>query len=137
MNNTGSVALTADRLDTALAQAMAAATFIDLDPDPAWSWHRTQDTIELLGELPPPAHARHRPLMLRGLGVRPAVRTVPDPARRDLVAVMRLEGPRPVTADDRALVAAVLHGVSERPGYADRVVPEPTAGPVLIAHALR
>jgi len=68
--------------------------------------------------------------------VRPAVRAVPDPTLRDLVAVLHLEGPRPVTADDHALVAAVLHGVRQRPGYADRVVPEPTAGPPLIA-ALR
>jgi hypothetical protein len=149
VNNTGSVALTADRLDAALAEAMAAAALIDLDPDPAWTWHRTQDSIELLGDLPPLAHPRHRPLMLnggaalfnlriliRGLGVRPAVRAVPDPTRRDLVAVLHLEGPRPVTADDHALVAAVLHGVRQRPGYADRVVPEPTAGPPLIA-ALR
>jgi hypothetical protein len=149
VNNTGNFALTTDRLNAALTEAMAAAALIDLDHNPTWTWHRTQDTIELLGELPPLADVRHRPLMLnggaalfnlriliRGLGVRPAVRTVPDPTRRDLFAVLRLEGPRPVNSDDRALVAAVLHGANDRHWYAEPAVPAPPTRPPLIA-ALR
>ena len=151
MNSSGSVALTANRLDAAVKEAVAAAALTDpaLDADPVWAWRRTQDTIELLGALPPLADVRHRGLMLaggaallnlrvliRGLGVHPAVRAVPDPTRPDLVAVVRLEGPRPVTADDRALVDAVLHGVNGRRRDAEVSDPAPLAGPPLIA-ALR
>jgi hypothetical protein len=127
VSSTSGVALTADRLDAAVKEAMASAAMSD--PDPAWSWRHTQDSIELHGELPPLVDPQHRRLMLtggaallnlriliRGLGVHPSVRAVPDPNRRDLIAVVRLEGPRPVTADDRAMVDAVLHGVNRHPG---------------------
>lgn len=149
VNNKEGVALTADRMDAAVQVAMAAVALTDFDQDPAWSWHLTQDTIELLGELPPLADVRHRPLMLiggaalfnlriliRGLGMDPAVRAVPDPTRRDLVAVMRLAGPRPVTADDRALADAVSLGVNEQRPDAEPSVSPPLAGSPLLA-ALR
>jgi hypothetical protein len=147
VNNTVGVAVTADRLDAAVKQAMAAVA--TTDQDPAWSWYHTSDRIELLGQLPPLSDPQHRELMLtggaallnlriliRGLGVHPAVRPVPDPTRRDLIAVVRLEGPRQVTAEDRALVDAVLHGVNPRPGSSESSMATPPAGPPLIT-ALR
>jgi len=147
VNKTLGVAVTADRLDAAVKQAMAAAA--TTDQNPAWSWYRTPDRIELLGQLPPLSDPQHRELMLtggaallnlriliRGLGVHPAVRAVPDPTRRDLIAVVRLEGPRQVTADDRALVDAVLHGAKPRPGSLEPSTAAPLAGPPLIT-ALR
>ena len=146
MNITSGVALTADRLDAAAKEAMAAAV---TGKDPAWSWHHTPDSIELLGDLPPLSDPQHREMMLtggaallnlrlliRGLGVHPAVRAVPDPTRRDLIAVLRLEGPRPVSADDRAMVDAVLHGVNRRPGGSEPSLTAPLDGPPLIS-ALR
>jgi hypothetical protein len=147
VNSSGGVALTADRLDAAVKEAMAAAAISD--PDAAWSWHRTPDTIELHGDLPPLADPQHRELMLtggaallnlriliRGFGVHPAVRAVPDPTRRHLIAVVRLEGPRPVTADDRAMVDAVLHGANGRPGSSEFYGPVSMAGQPLLT-ALR
>ena len=44
MNITSGVALTADRLDAAAKEAMAAVV---TGKDPAWSWHHTPDSIEL------------------------------------------------------------------------------------------
>jgi len=146
VNITSGVALTADRLDAAAKEAMAAAV---TGKDPAWSWHHTPDSIELLGDLPPLSDPQHREMMLtggaallnlrlliRGLGVHPAVRAVPDPTRRDLIAVLRLEGPRPVSADDRAMVDAVLHGVNRRPGGSEPSLTTPLDAPPLIT-ALR
>ena len=147
MNSTGGVALNAARLDAAVEEAMAAAVLTDCNAP--WSLHRTQDTIELHGELPPLADPQHREMMLtggaallnlriliRGLGMHPAVRAVPDPTRRDLIAVVRLEGSRPVTADDRALVDAVLHGVNRHPASSDPPVTASLAGTPLLT-ALR
>jgi hypothetical protein len=88
-----------------------------------WSWHSVGGVIELRAQLPPAADPFHRSLMLdggslllnlrlliRGLGVLPAVRAMPDPERPDLVAEVRLDGPRAVTEQDRSLVAALLAG---------------------------
>jgi hypothetical protein len=88
-----------------------------------WSWHSIGGVIELRAQLPPTSDPLHRSLMLdggslllnlrlliRGLGVLPAVRAMPDPERPDLVAEVRLDGPRAVTEQDRSLVAALLAG---------------------------
>ena len=91
-----------------------------------WSWHSIGGVIELRAQLPPASDPLHRSLMLdggslllnlrlliRGLGVLPAVRAMPDPERPDLVAEVRLDGPRAVTEQDRSLVAALLAGPPE------------------------
>ncbi len=86
-----------------------------------WSWHSTGTLVELRVDLPPVADPWRRTvlldvgaillnlrLLIKGSGVHPAVRLFPDPGRRDLVATVALQGPRPVTEQDRALAAAVL-----------------------------
>jgi hypothetical protein len=88
-----------------------------------WSWHSTGTLVELRADLPPVADPRRRSLLLevgtallnlrlliKGLGVHPALRLFPDPGRRDLVATMALQGRRQVTEHDRVLTAAVLSG---------------------------
>jgi hypothetical protein len=110
--------LTRTRVDAALTVAMAK---VDQEHTTNWSWRYLATTIELRGNLPPVPDPRHRELMvtggalllnlrvlIRGLGVHVAVQTMPDLTQRDLVAVVRLEGPRTITAEDRALVDAVL-----------------------------
>ena len=110
--------LTRNRVDAALTEAMAN---VDQEHTTTWSWRYLATTIELRGNLPPVPDPRHRELMLtggalllnlrvliRGLGVHVAVQTMPDLTQRDLVAIVRLEGPRTITAEDRALVDAVL-----------------------------
>lgn len=86
-----------------------------------WCWRTTGTTIELLVELQLVTDPWQRTVLLdggavlmnlrvfiRGSGFLPVVRLFPDPARRELVATIRLEAQRPVTAQDRALVSAAL-----------------------------
>jgi len=49
--------------------------------------------------------------LVRGLGVHSSVRLLPDATQHDLIAAVRLEGPRPVTEQDRSMVAAVFGSV--------------------------
>ena len=144
MNSAGGVTMTAGRWDAVLEEASMAAAWTEPAP-PELSWRHSDDTIELCGKLPQVANPRHRELMLaggavllnlriliRGLGVHPAVRTLPDPNRRDLIAVVRLEGIRPVTGDDRVLVDAMVNGPNGHPLNRRPEVPEAPTGPPLL-----
>lgn len=113
--------ITQDQIDALLNEASHTARSVRSEQ--VWSWNSTGGVIELIAGLPPVADQRHRSLMLeagalllnlrlliRGLGVLPTVRVMPDPGRPSLVAAIRLDGPRPVTDQDRSLVAALLTG---------------------------
>lgn len=108
-----------EQVDALMAEAAAAAELPSIKGGLAWRF--TGPEIELLADLPPVRDPSHRPMMLgcgavllnlrilmRGLGVQPTVRILPDSGRLDLVATVRSDHPRPVTEHDRALVAAVL-----------------------------
>jgi hypothetical protein len=110
--------LTRARVDAALAEASANA---DQGHNSSWCWRCTPHTIELRAAMPPLASPQHRELMLtlgallfnlrvliRGLAVHVAAQTMPDPTQPDLIAVLRPEGRRTVTAEDWALVDAIL-----------------------------
>jgi hypothetical protein len=85
------------------------------------SWHPTTTTFELLGALPPAGENRHRELLLvagasllnlrlliRVLGMHPAVRLLPDPDRPELLAVVRPQGIRVITSADRLIAAGIV-----------------------------
>lgn len=110
--------LTRAWVDAALTEATG-----NVDPEhtATWSWRCTATTIELRGNLPAVSDPRHRELMLtggalllnlrvliRGHGVHVAVQTMPDPTQRDLIAIVRPEGPRAITAEDQSMVDALL-----------------------------
>ena len=116
-------AITQGQIDALVSEAAAALP----DTDLGWSWAFDGTRIDLCAELPPVPHPTHRGALLatgavllnlraliRGLGVHSSVRLQPDPNRADLVATIRLEGPRAVTDQDRSLVSAVLAGPRER-----------------------
>lgn len=108
-----------EQVDALLSEAVAAAEQPAIKG--ALAWRFTGWEIELLAGLPPVSDLRHRPMLLgcgavllnlrilmRGLGVQPTVRILPDPGRLDLIATVRSEHPRQVADNDRALVGAVL-----------------------------
>ncbi|ACV78389.1 hypothetical protein [Nakamurella multipartita] len=121
-------ALSWSQVDAALAESVTDLPPADSAP---WSWHCAAGTISLRADLPPVADPRHRELMLiggalllnlrlliRGSGTFVTVRTLPDPGRPDLIAVLRPEGTARVTPADRALLRAVLHSRDRRPAPA-------------------
>ena len=113
--------ITRDQIDALLREAVGAVAGVN-DHHP-WSWHSDATTIELRADLPPVTDPWRRTLLVdggavllnlrmlsRGLGVHPVVGLLPDPARRELVATVKFEGQRPVTDQDRVLVAVMLAG---------------------------
>jgi len=121
-------ALSWSQVDAALAESVTDLPPADSAP---WSWHCAAGTISLRADLPPVADPRHRELMLiggalllnlrlliRGSGTFVTVRTLPDPGRPDLIAVLRPEGTARVTPVDRDLLRAVLHARDRRPAPA-------------------
>ncbi|WP_134734582.1 MULTISPECIES: Acg family FMN-binding oxidoreductase [Amycolatopsis] len=62
-------------------------------------------------------------LALRANGVRSRVRTVPDPADRDLLAVVQIEGNGRPSTVDRKLAEAVFRRHTNRRPLSDRAVP--------------
>lgn len=114
--------LSRDRIDAVLTSATAGA---DRMHRKSWSWRCTDSVIELHADLPPVANAEHRELMIAagvallnvrililGSGVHLTVRPFPDSTQRDLIAVVRPDGPRRVTSGDRALVDSLLAGTA-------------------------
>jgi len=111
-------------IDAVLTESTAVAGWPAAD---VLSWHPTATTFELIGTLPPATELRHRELSLtagasllnlrvlvRVLGLHPAVRLLPDPDRPDLLAVVRPQGLRVITAEDRLLAAAIVLGGAQR-----------------------
>ena len=85
------------------------------------SWRTTSTTFELHGSLPPDADSQHRELLLtsgasllnvrvliRVLGLHPAVRLLPDPERPGLLAIVRPQGMRVITSEDRLIAAGIV-----------------------------
>ena len=85
------------------------------------SWRTTSTTFELHGSLPSVTDSQHRELLLtsgasllnvrvliRVLGLHPAVRLLPDPERPGLLAIVRPQGMRVITSEDRLIAAGIV-----------------------------
>jgi hypothetical protein len=93
-------------------------------------WYPTSTTFELHGALPPVADDQHRELMLtagasllnlrvliRVLGLHPAIRLLPDPDQPELIAIVRPQGLRVITSEDRLLAGGIVQrSTSGAPG---------------------
>ncbi|MET0863002.1 MAG: hypothetical protein ABWZ98_01580 [Nakamurella sp.] len=103
-----------------LTALLAEATAVRGWAGGGWRWRSTATSFELLGALPPVTEPDHRELMLIGgasllnlrlltrvLGLHPAVQTMPNPAAPELIAVLRPEGLRSITTEDRLLAAGI------------------------------
>ena len=118
--------LTQGQIDALVREAAEAAGWNSTDD--AWSWRFTSAVVELRAVRPIATDPNRRALLIsagvvllnlrmliKGLGCHSAVSLLPDRSRRDLIAIVRLDGPRSVTEQDRSLVAAMLAGPSEKP----------------------
>jgi len=105
-------------IDALLAESTAVAGWPH--GDVLW-WRPTATTFELHGILPPPTDHRHRELsltsgasllnvrlLIRVLGLHPAVRLLPDPERPNLLAIVRPQGLRVITSADRLIAAGIV-----------------------------
>ncbi|MCE0764452.1 nitroreductase [Pseudonocardia kujensis] len=144
MIETGSLGLTEEELQDVLGAAARAPSLHNTQP---WLFRLVPDGIELhadLGRRLPVADPSGRELRLAcgaalfnlrlaliGHGVRPLVTLLPDPARPDLVAVVRRGGSRPPTPEQRRLLEAVPRRRTNRRPFTDALVPTPAR------HALR
>lgn len=67
-------------------------------------------------------------LSLQAMGRAAVVRMLPDPARPDLLATVRIAGNRAVIPNDRALAATIPRRHTNRRPFLDRAVPAPLKG---------
>ncbi|MET0966861.1 MAG: hypothetical protein ABWZ02_10710 [Nakamurella sp.] len=110
-------------VDAVLAESTAVVGWPAAD---VLSWRPTVTTFELTGALPPATEARHRELslaagasllnlrvLIRVLGLHPAVRMLPDPDRPELLAVVRPQGIRVISSEDRLMAAGIVLGAAQ------------------------
>jgi hypothetical protein len=121
--------ITPEQVDMLMREALRGAQTY---ADHPWSWRSTGTLVELRSGLRAATDPQHRTVLLqagaivlnlrmliRALGAQPAARFFPDPNRGDVVAIVRVEGLRAVTQNDRALAAAMLMrpGRTGMPGW--------------------
>ncbi|MEP6561830.1 MAG: hypothetical protein ABJD68_12260, partial [Nakamurella sp.] len=132
-------------VDALLTESTAVTGWADSS---IWSWRRTPTTFELRGHLPPVEDPGHRELMVIGgasllnlrvltrvLGLHPAVQLLPDPTDPELIAIVRPEGVRVITSEDRLLAAGIV--LSAAAGPPGGSAPPEANSPVMTEKLLR
>jgi hypothetical protein len=114
--------MTPDAVEALLAESTAVAGWPRSNV--LW-WLPTQTTFELRGAPAEVANAAHRGLfiiagatllnlrvLIQVLGLHPAVQLLPDPQQPELIAIVRPQGLRVITSQDRLMAAAIVQGAA-------------------------
>lgn len=120
--------LTEEQVEALVGEAATAVDRGTPGADRFWSWRSTRVGIDLWADPSVQADSGCREkflaggavlltlrVLIKGLGMHTSLRLLPDPKQRDLIATIRVEGPRPVTEQDRSLVTAALSGTPNAP----------------------
>jgi len=126
----------AGAIDGLLATATRAPSILNTQP---WLFRVTTDTIELHADRSRKLHSDLTSremliscgaalfglrLAIRGIGYQPVVRLLPAPERPDVLAVVRLGKPAPLTDAERMMIGALPHRHTHRGAYAAGRLPQ-------------